>query len=168
MERTPLAYNKDLQEDKETPDAENCLLLPGGLIKQFYHRRTEFPHHAFGRSRRRLFNATDNSDYLIATQGGSLSKEACAQWVESTKLTHPWAAPQDLGHHGGGKLCQHCRRYLSSDHDKSYGHQWLRWYWLWNRAILCRPISSSAGGCLKAGDRKGFLILAPLNSPLLI
>ena len=66
MKGIPLAYNKDMQEDKElTFDAidttKGCLLLFTGMLEtmKFHHSRME------DSAKRGFTNATDAADYLV-------------------------------------------------------------------------------------------------------
>ena len=66
MKGLPLAYNKDMQEDKEVAfdameTAQNCLLLFTGMIRTMKFRKDKMAKSALGG----FTNATDAADYLV-------------------------------------------------------------------------------------------------------
>ncbi|MBQ7919800.1 MAG: argininosuccinate lyase [Lachnospiraceae bacterium] len=66
MKGLPLAYNKDMQEDKEVAfdameTAQNCLMLFTGMIKTMKFRKDKMAKSALGG----FTNATDAADYLV-------------------------------------------------------------------------------------------------------
>ncbi len=66
MKGLPLAYNKDMQEDKEVAfdameTAQNCLMLFTGMIKTMKFRKEKMAKSALGG----FTNATDAADYLV-------------------------------------------------------------------------------------------------------
>ena len=66
MKGLPLAYNKDMQEDKEMAfdameTAQNCILLFTGMIKTMRFRKEKMAKSALGG----FTNATDAADYLV-------------------------------------------------------------------------------------------------------
>ena len=66
MKGIPLAYNKDMQEDKEMAfdameTAQNCILLFTGMIRTMRFRKEKMAKSALGG----FTNATDAADYLV-------------------------------------------------------------------------------------------------------
>ena len=66
MKGLPLAYNKDMQEDKEMAfdameTAQNCILLFTGMIRTMRFRKEKMAKSALGG----FTNATDAADYLV-------------------------------------------------------------------------------------------------------
>ena len=66
MKGLPLAYNKDMQEDKEAAfdameTAHNCILLFTGMLKTMRFRKERMAQSALGG----FTNATDAADYLV-------------------------------------------------------------------------------------------------------
>jgi len=66
MKGLPLAYNKDMQEDKEMAfdameTAQNCIMLFTGMIKTMKFRKDKMAKSALGG----FTNATDAADYLV-------------------------------------------------------------------------------------------------------
>jgi argininosuccinate lyase len=66
MKGIPLAYNKDMQEDKEMAfdameNVQNCLILFNGMIETMKFRKDKMAKSALGG----FTNATDAADYLV-------------------------------------------------------------------------------------------------------